>query len=127
MKTSEILSKIEPFIGNVKTECEATVNCKMGNETVYLVEYSTKQRHPPIFMSLTFNLNLNVETILEMVNKHSTLDFSEEDILVFVKRKNLEIIPYLKMFSQTESDYDKIVELLYKSRGQVLLERFDVK
>jgi hypothetical protein len=79
------------------------------------------------FVSMKFQIIFNQTLLKEKIdnfklgyNPHTeTIDFEE-----YINRKNIQILPYLKEYNSKETNYDKLAELFYVSRGSLTGKRF---
>ena len=46
------------------------------------------------------------------------------DITEFIIRRNIELLPYLKEYNEDATNYDKLAELYYLTRGSIVGKRF---
>jgi hypothetical protein len=79
------------------------------------------------FISLRFRICLNQAILAEKVNQNGGVvipDTEIQDITEFIIRRNIELLPYLKEYNKDATNYDKLTELYYFTRGSIVGKRF---
>lgn len=79
------------------------------------------------FISLRFRICLNQSILAEKVNQNGGAvipDTEIQDMTEFIIRRNIELLPFLKEYNNDFTDYDKLAELYFKTRGSIIGKRF---
>jgi hypothetical protein len=122
MTLYEGCSKITSFINDSKLTINATLISEINNEAHYELELNSNG-----FVSITFHISINKLKLIEKIdsNTGTVIPKTENsDIQEFIIRKNIELLPYLKEYTNIETDYDKLALLYYNSRGTIIGKRF---
>ena len=79
------------------------------------------------FISLRFRICLNQSILAEKVNQNGGAvipDTEIQDMTEFIIRRNIELLPFLKEYNNDFTDYKKLTELYFKTRGSIIGKRF---
>jgi hypothetical protein len=124
MTLYESCSKICSNINDSNLFINATLISEINDEVNYELELFSNTLG---YISMKFQIILN-KTILTKnieLNGGKVIPNTEnKDIQEFIIRKNIELLPYLKEYTNIETDYDKLALLYYNSRGTIIGKRF---
>jgi hypothetical protein len=79
------------------------------------------------FISLRFRIYLNQAILAEKVIQNGGVVIPNteiQDMIEFIIRRNIELLPFLKEYNNDITDYDKLAELYFKTRGSIIGKRF---
>ena len=79
------------------------------------------------YISLKFHVFINQTNLAEKVIQNGGVVIPNteiHDITEFIIRRNIELLPYLKEYNKDATNYDKLAELYYLTRGSIVGKRF---
>lgn len=79
------------------------------------------------YISLKFHVFINQTILAEKVIQNGGVVIPNteiHDITEFIIRRNIELFPYLKEYNKDATNYDKLAELYYVTRGSIVGKRF---
>lgn len=79
------------------------------------------------YISLKFHVFINQTILAEKVIQNGGVVIPNteiHDITEFIIRRNIELLPYLKEYNKDATNYDKLAELYYVTRGSIVGKRF---
>lgn len=124
MKLNETLTKLATIVDDRDLIVTISVKSEVNQETTFELElYSNKSA----FISIRFLISIDKSILakkLDSINGTVTPNTENIDVLEFISRRNIDILPYLKEFNNLETNYDKLAELYYNSRGYIIGNRF---
>ena len=124
MKLNETLTKLATILDDRDLIVTVSVKSEVNQETTFELElYSNKSG----FISIRFLISIDKSILakkLDSINGTVTPNTENIDVLEFISRRNIDILPFLKEFNNLETNYDKLAELYYNSRGNIIGNRF---
>lgn len=124
MTLHDSCSKINSFINDTQLTINATLISEINNELHYELElYSISNG----FVTITFHIFINKQKLTEKIDNYNAAVIPKtenNDIHEFIVRQNIEILPFLKEYTNNETNYDKLAQLYYDSRGRIIGKRF---
>jgi hypothetical protein len=97
-----------------------------ASEKTYHITCHVSREHEPEALLIKFYITLDIPVLLEKLKTNHSLMIKEYTILTFIKKKNIDIIPHMKLYNGSKTDYDEIAGVFYNSRGDILLDRFGI-
>jgi hypothetical protein len=124
MKLNETLTKLATIVDDTDLIVSVSVKSEVNQETTFELELlSTKSG----FISLRLQISIDKSILakkLDTINGAVIPNTENTDIIEFITRRNVDILPYLKEYNNLETNYDKLAELYYNSRGSIIGNRF---
>lgn len=124
MTLYESCSKITSFINDSKLTINAKLISEINNEVHYELELNSKSTGS---VSITFHISINKLRLNEKIDTNigTVIPKTENnDIQEFIVHKNIELLHYLKEYNNIATDYEKLAQLYYNSRGVIIGKRF---
>jgi hypothetical protein len=126
MELNNLYQKIAPVLGNFGCQCAVDLIDVNAEEKKYNITYHVSREKDPDVLLLKFSIVIDNPRLIEKLQNNYSFIINEDTILTFVKMKNLDIIPHLRMYSGRDSDYNEIARVFYNSRGMILLDKFGI-
>ncbi|WP_396196206.1 hypothetical protein [Flavobacterium sp.] len=124
MKLNETLTKLATIVDDTDLIVSVSVKSEVNQETTFELELlSTKSG----FISLRLQISIDKSILakkLDTINGAVIPNTENTDIIEFITRRNVDILPYLKEYNNLETNHDKLAELYYNSRGSIIGNRF---
>ncbi len=124
MKLNETLTKLATIVDDTDLIVTVSVKSEVNQETTFELElFSTKSG----FISIQLQISIDKSILskkLDSINGAVIPNTENTDIIEFITRRNVDILPYLKEYNNLETNYDKLAELYYNSRGSIIGKRF---
>lgn len=124
MKLIKSLTKLATIVDDTDLIVNVSVKSEVNQETTFELElHSNKSGFISIRLLISIDKSILTKK-LETINETVIPNTKNKDIIEFICRKNIDLLPYLKEYNNYETNYDKLVELYYNSRGSIIGKRF---
>lgn len=124
MKLNETLTKLATIVDDTDLIVSVSVKSEVNQETTFELElFSTKSGFISIQLQISIDKSILAKK-LDSFNGAVIPNTENTDIIEFITRRNVDILPYLKEYNNLETNYDKLAELYYNSRGSIIGKRF---
>lgn len=124
MKLNETLTKLATIVDDTDLIVSVSVKSEVNQETTFELElFSTKSGFISIRLQISIDKSILTKK-LDSINGAVIPNTENTDIIEFITRRNVDILPYLKEYNNLETNYDKLAELYYNSRGSIIGNRF---
>lgn len=124
MKLNESLTKLATIVDDTDLIVSVSVKSEVNQETTFELElFSTKSGFISIRLQISIDKSILTKK-LDSINGPVIPNTENTDIIEFINRRNVDILPYLKEYNNLETNYDKLAELYYNSRGSIIGNRF---
>lgn len=124
MKLNETLTKLASIVDDTDLIVSVSVKSEVNQETTFELElFSTKSGFISIRLQISIDKSILTKK-LDSINGAVIPNTENTDIIEFITRRNVDILPYLKEYNNLETNYDKLAELYYNSRGSIIGNRF---
>jgi hypothetical protein len=124
MKLNETLTKLATIVADTDLIVTVSVKSEVNQETTFELElHSNKSGFISIRLLISIDKSILAKK-LDSINGPVIPNTENTDIIEFINRRNVDILPYLKEYNNLETNYDKLAELYYNSRGSIIGNRF---
>ncbi len=124
MKLIKSLTKLATIVDDTDLIVNVSVKSEVNKETTFELElHSNKSGFISIRLLISIDKSILTKK-LETINETVIPNTKNKDIIEFICRKNIDLLPYLKEYNNYETNYDKLVEFYYNSRGSIIGKRF---
>ncbi|RYZ91396.1 MAG: hypothetical protein EOP04_00470 [Proteobacteria bacterium] len=113
MTFTELLAYLEAFLPSSQLKPDVEILHTDDEDVLIHVVFDTNDRG---FIRLSFQVPINRKTLATKSNIDPN-QITDKDLEVFVERKHIHLLPYLQEYNGLTSDYDKLAELYYDTRG----------
>jgi hypothetical protein len=124
MKTSDAFLTLSKII----QDSQFVINASLSSDSNELLKFDLELfSNENGYISLKFHVFINQTILAEKVIQNGGVVIPNteiHDITEFIIRRNIEILPYLKEYNKDATNYDKLAELYYVSRGSIVGKRF---
>ena len=124
MKLNETLTKLATIVADTDLIVTVSVKSEVNQETTFELELHSNKSG---FISIRLQISIDKSILtkkLDSINGAVIPKTENIDVLEFISRRNIDILPYLKEYNNLETNYDKLAELYYNSRGSIIGKRF---
>lgn len=124
MKLNETLTKLATIVDDKDLIVTVSVKSDVNQETTFELELHSNKSG---FISIRLQISIDKSILakkLDSLNETVTPKTENIDVLEFISRRNIDILPYLKEYNNLVTNYDKLAELYYNSRGSIIGKRF---
>lgn len=124
MKLNETLTKLATIVDDTDLIVSVSVKSEVNQETTFELELHSNKSG---FISIRLQISIDKSILakkLDSINGAVIPNTENTDIIEFINRRNVDILPYLKEYNNLETNYDKLAELYYNSRGSIIGNRF---
>ncbi len=124
MKLNETLTKLATIVDDTDLIVTVSVKSEVNQETTFELElHSNKSGFIIIRLQISIDKSI-LSKKLDSINGAVIPITENTDIIEFITRRNVDLLPYLKEYNNLETNYDKLAELYYNSRGSIIGKRF---
>ena len=124
MKTSDAFLTLSKKI----QDSQFVINASLSSDSNELLKFDLELfSNENGYISLKFHVFINQTILAEKVIQNGGVVIPNteiHDITEFIIRRNIEILPYLKEYNKDATNYDKLAELYYLTRGSIVGKRF---
>ena len=124
MKTSDAFLTLSKII----QDSQFVINASLSSDSNELLKFDLELfSNENGYISLKFHVFINQTILAEKVIQNGGVVIPNteiHDITEFIIRRNIEILPYLKEYNKDATNYDKLAELYYLTRGSIVGKRF---
>ncbi|MFC2111196.1 hypothetical protein ACFLQ5_01955 [Bacteroidota bacterium] len=124
MTFNDVLTKLKTLLPNSELSINVELRLEEDEDILLRLEFTTNEAASVL---LSFQVCFNKKDLAEAVQalqSKGTLPVEDKDIEVFVKRKNLDLLQYLKEYNKDFTDYHKLAEMYHYTRGSIIGKRF---
>src|SRR4051812_12220141 len=124
MTCKDILTTLNSVLPNSELSVEADLLLDENNDMLFRILFTTNEA---TFILLSFQVCLNkkdLKAAVTALQSNVGLPVETKDIQEFVKRRNICLLPCLREYNKTSTDYGKLAELYYDTRGTIMGNRF---
>jgi hypothetical protein len=125
MTIKELLTQLDSILPNSKLSVESDLLLDEDDDLLFRIIYTNNEA---AFILLSFQVYFSKSLLLEKIKSlQSPIAKSRveiEEIKVFLQRKNIKLLPFLKEYNKKYTDYDRLAELYLDCRGEIIGKRF---
>lgn len=124
MKTSDAFLNLSKKI----QDSQFVINASLTSDSNELLKFDLELfSNENGYISLKFHVFIKQAILAEKVIQNGGVVIPNteiHDITEFIIRRNIELLPYLKEYNKDATNYDKLAELYYLTRGSIVGKRF---
>lgn len=124
MKTSDAFLNLSKKI----QDSQFVINASLTSDSNELLKFDLELfSNENGYISLKFHVFINQTILAEKVIQNGGVVIPKtdiNDIQEFIVRRNIELLPFLKEYNNEITDYNKLAELYYITRGSIVGKRF---
>jgi hypothetical protein len=126
MDLPQLFQKIAPFLSGDKCSFEVELLNTVADENTYQITCSIFGENKWDALLLKLYITLDIPVLINTLKINYGINADEDSILIFIKKKHIDIIPHLSLYTNLGTNYDEISKVYYGSRGQIIMERFGI-
>ena len=124
MKTSDAFLNLSKKI----QDSQFVINASLTSDSNELLKFDLELfSNENGYISLKFHVFIKQAILAEKVIQNGGVVIPKtdiNDIQEFIVRRNIELLPFLKEYNNEITDYDKLAELYFITRGSIVGKRF---
>jgi hypothetical protein len=121
---NDVLTKQDSLLPDSELSIHVDLLEEKDEDILLRLKFTTNEE---AFILLSFQIYLNKRYLAEAVQGLESVvtpPVEAKDVEVFVKRKNLDLLPYLKEYNKESTLYNKLGEMYHDTRGSIIGNRF---